>query len=98
MRASIGNCSKTQGDARMLDRIRADLRRYPGNGFQRIAVAAISQGFWAVTAYRIGHAIRSWPRPLNTIGKVAWLPLSKVIECATGIEIGHGAKIGPGLY
>jgi serine O-acetyltransferase len=82
----------------MLNNIRADLRRYPGSGFRRLAVAAISQGFWAVVSYRIGHALRAVPRPLRLIILVVWLPISKLVECLTGIQIGAGASIGPGLY
>src|SRR3954471_23079595 len=82
----------------MLNNIRADLRRYPGSGLRRFAMAALSQGFWAVFSYRIGHSLRMLPRPLRILATLFWVPISKLMECATGIEIGSGASIGPGLY
>jgi serine O-acetyltransferase len=30
--------------------------------------------------------------------KVIWLPLAKAVECATGVQIGATARVGPGLY
>jgi serine O-acetyltransferase len=78
--------------------ILADYRRYPGTGLRRLAIAAISQGFWAVCSYRVAHSLLAAPRPLRQILRAIWLPLEKMIECITGVQIGASARIGRGLY
>lgn len=90
---------RNEAPACMFADLKADLGRYPGRGLKRLAIALLSQGFWAVVTYRLGHALRSWPKPLRLVALVFWLPFSRFVECATaGIQINDGATIGPGLY
>jgi serine O-acetyltransferase len=78
--------------------IRSDYGRYPGVGLRRLAKALSAQGFWAVVGFRISHAVFSLPGAGGLVAKGAWLPIQKLIECLTGVQIGPGACIGPGLY
>jgi serine O-acetyltransferase len=82
----------------MWDDLQADLARYPGAGLARLRLALESQGFWAVAAYRLGRAIHALPRELSLPLRVAFKPVSKAVEIATGIQIPLSAEIGPGLY
>ena len=83
---------------KMLENVRADLRRYPGTRARRLFLATLSQGFWAVFAYRVSHRLYHFPKPLRLMAWVPWLPIAKMVECATGVQIGDAARIGPGLY
>lgn len=75
-----------------------DLRRYPGKGCSRVRLAAQSQGFWAVAAYRAGRQIHRLPALVRVPVLAAFKPVALVIECATGIQLPPAARIGPGLY
>ncbi|HET9596059.1 MAG TPA: serine acetyltransferase [Anaeromyxobacteraceae bacterium] len=86
------------GAWRELSKLRADYRRYGGSGLARARIALGQQGFWAVVAFRVGGAIQALPRPLRLGPKLAWCPVAKAIQVATGVVIGVGARIGPGLY
>ncbi len=82
----------------MWSEIRADYGRYPGTGVRRLGRALVSQGFWAVTTFRVAHAIWAVNGWMSLPLKIVWLPFQKLIECATGIQIGVTARVGPGLY
>ena len=83
----------------MIEELRADLARYPGDTFQQLATALRSAAFYPIVVYRLGNDIYfRWPRPLARLGKLPWKVAAFFAEWATGIYIAPDATIGPGLY
>lgn len=76
-----------------MDDFRLDLQRYVEDGATPLKAILTQQGLWALLEYRAARAGRA-VRPLRPLF-VAW---QKVVEATTGISIGHGARIGPGLW
>jgi serine O-acetyltransferase len=73
---------------------RAEYARFRENGY----TAWVSEGFWALTIYRLQKAVQRRPHsvpwaPLRTMLKV----LRKLVVLATMIDIHPDAEIGPGL-
>jgi len=70
-----------------------DLQRYVEDGSTPVKALLTQQGLWALLEYRLARAGRRLPftGPLF----VAW---QKAVETVTGISLGHGARIGPGLW
>jgi serine O-acetyltransferase len=81
-----------------LAKLGADYHRYNGTPLARLSVALQEPGFWAVASYRVGRAIYALPRPLALAPKLAYKPVAKVIQLATGIDLPLSARIGAGLY
>jgi len=70
-----------------------DVQRCVDGGCSTPAIALLTQqGLWALLEYRLARVARRWP----LMGPVfaAW---QKAVEATTGISLGHGASIGPGL-
>jgi serine O-acetyltransferase len=72
---------------------RCDLQRYVDDGLTPWRAVLTQQGAWASLEYRLARALRH--RPL--MGP-AFVVSQKLIEATTGISLGHGATIGPGLW
>jgi serine O-acetyltransferase len=76
-----------------LSDFRCDLQRYVDDGLTPGRALLTQQGLWATLEYRLARVARDFPlmRPFFA----AW---QKCVEVVTGISIGHGATIGPGLW
>jgi serine O-acetyltransferase len=70
---------------------REDLHRHHSR-----RAALMSQGLWAVTAYRLGHYARH--RLHSRMLEVPPFVFQRAILALTGIQISTDAHIGPGLY
>lgn len=79
--------------------ILADYRRYRAEGNTSFARVILSQGFWAVCEYRVGHAVTRLRSPLlrRPLSKLFALT-QKVIQIVTGIHLPHTCRIGRSLY
>src|SRR4051812_37122681 len=78
-----------------------DYRRYRAAGARNaFSVIALTQGFWALTIFRVSHwTIKRCRIPgLRLVVKAACLAFQKIIEILTGICIPGTCNIGPGLY
>ena len=83
----------------MLEELRADLARYPGNSRTRLWIALRCPGFYAVALYRVRADIyQRWPSALALPAKLALAPVSLALGWALGISLKPKARIGPGLY
>jgi serine O-acetyltransferase len=71
--------------------LRDDLHRY---GSRRAGL--MSQGLWAITAYRLSHYARY--RLHSRLLEVLPYVFQRVMIALTGIQISADAHIGPGLY
>lgn len=71
---------------------RCDVQRYVDDGLTPWRAVLTQQGAWATLEYRLARALRH--RPFMGPAFVVW---QKCIEATTGISLGHGATIGPGL-
>jgi serine O-acetyltransferase len=74
---------------------RADLARFRSSGYSGWG----SEGFWALTVYRMQRALPKAPGP-----RAVWLPVrvalaivKKVLTLVTHINLDQGASIGPGM-
>jgi serine O-acetyltransferase len=70
---------------------RDDLHRYESR-----RAGLLSQGLWAITAYRLSHYARYRLRS-RLLGVLPYV-LQRVMLALTGIDIDAHAHIGPGLY
>ena len=72
---------------------RQDVQRYVDDGCTPVKALLTQQGLWALLEYRVARVARRLPMA----GPVfcAW---QKLVEATTGISLGHGARIGPGLW
>lgn len=70
-----------------------DVQRYVDDGATPVKAVLTQQGLWALLEYRMARVGRRLP----LLGPVfcAW---QKLVEATTGISLGHGATIGPGLW
>jgi serine O-acetyltransferase len=75
-----------------LEDFRQDLQRYVREGGSPGKALLTHQGLWALLEYRLAREVRRLP--LMGPVFVVW---QKAVEATTGISIGHGARIGPGL-
>ena len=77
-----------------------DYRRYRAEGHGALRTVFLTQGFWAVTVYRLSRAlIQAAPSGLlRTLAKSLAGVLQKAIEILTGIAIPRTCEIGGGLY
>jgi serine O-acetyltransferase len=85
----------------MLERVRADFRRYcpPGAGARSRLLALVEYGFLATLIYRYGRWTRSIrPRLLSVPFKLVYWLLARVSDLLFGINISTNADIGPGLF
>ena len=55
------------------------------------------RALWAVAVHRLGEEVAAAPRPLRLIIDPLHVLLTLWIQCVTGIELGRGARLGPGL-
>lgn len=76
-----------------LSDFRCDLQRYVDDGLTPGRALLTQQGLWATLEYRLARVARRLPLMGSVF--VAW---QKCVEATTGISIGHGATIGPGLW
>ena len=73
---------------------RADLARFKKNGYHGWG----SEGFWALTIYRLQRSmLNKKPKLLWIIPKVCVAILKKMVTVFTHINLDKGAQIGPGL-
>jgi serine O-acetyltransferase len=70
-----------------------DLERYVADGCTPVKALLTQQGLWALLEYRLARQARH--KPFMGPVFVAW---QKAVEAVTGISLGHGATIGPGLW
>lgn len=78
-----------------------DYRRYRAAGARNVlSVVALTQGFWAIAAFRLSHWMIGHIRlrGARALAKMLCLLLQKFIEIVTGISIPAQCNIGPGLY
>lgn len=97
MRCALSSPRSPEASTAVWLRLWADLGRYPGRLPRRLRLAIGSQGFWAVTVYRLGQGVYALPPPLATLAKLLWKPLALATEIATGIELPPSCVIGPGF-
>ncbi len=73
---------------------RADLARFKANGYSGWG----SEGFWALTVYRLQHKIEyAHPRLIWLGPCIALRIMKKLLTLVTHINLHHSASIGPGL-
>jgi len=70
-----------------------DLQRYVDDGCTPAKALLTQQGLWALLEYRLARVARRLP----LLGPV-FVGWQKAVEAVTGISLGHGAAIGPGLW
>ena len=74
--------------------LKADAERYRQEGFSTWD----NLGFWGVTAYRLQSMSRDMGTGLLTLPfRIASALIWRLVSLVTGINIGKGAEIGPGL-
>jgi serine O-acetyltransferase len=78
---------------RWVNDFKCDLQRYLDDGLTPGRALLTQQGLWATLEYRLARDGRKLP----LMGPV-FVASQKVVEAVTGISIGHGATIGPGLW
>ncbi len=76
-----------------LSDFKCDLQRYLDDGLTPGRALLTQQGLWASLEYRLAREGRKLP----LMGPV-FVASQKLVETVTGISIGHGATIGPGLW
>lgn len=76
-----------------LEDFRQDVQRYVDDGCTPARALLTQQGLWALLEYRMARSARRLP--LMGAVFVGW---QKLVEATTGISLGHGATIGPGLW
>ena len=73
---------------------RADLARFKAHGYSGLG----SEGFWALTVYRLQHRVEyATPRSLWLGPCVALRIVKKLLTLVTHINLHHSASIGPGM-
>jgi serine O-acetyltransferase len=70
---------------------RRDRARYPRGAW------LTHHSLWAVATFRLGEAVNACPTPMRLLLTPIYYTLTLLARIATGIEIGAGATIGPGL-
>jgi serine O-acetyltransferase len=77
-----------------------DYRRYRAEGHGALRTVFLTQGFWAIAAYRLSRALIGAARPgaAQTLAKSLAGILQKAVEIVTGIAIPRTCEIGGGLY
>lgn len=55
------------------------------------------RALWAVAVHRLGEAAAAQPAPVRLLLEPLHVFLTLAVQCLTGIELGRGARIGPGL-
>jgi len=80
---------------------KSDVRRMLPVGagaIRTLAYMLLTQGIWAVTMFRLGGWLRTIPRAVRLPLAVIYVPLHKLVQCLTGIDIPNSVEAGPGLY
>ena len=73
---------------------RADLARFRKSGYNGWG----SEGFWALTVYRVQHRLEyAQPRALWLGPRLAVRLVKKLLTLVTHINLHHSASIGPGM-
>lgn len=74
-----------------LEAFRRDRARY------RRSAWVTQRALWAVGIHRLGEAVAAQPWPVRRVLDPLHALLTLAVQCLTGIELGRGARIGPGL-
>jgi serine O-acetyltransferase len=80
--------------------LRLDYRKYKMYGGNFFSIIFLTQGFWALSQYRIGHSIYTniTIKPLRFLFMIPIFFWQKTIEIMTGISITASVKIGHSFY
>lgn len=77
----------------------ADYRRYRAEGNDSLPRILLSQGFWAICEYRLGHAATRLRNPVLRKPLTKFFVLTqKAIQVMTSIHLPHTCRIGRSLY
>lgn len=80
---------------------RSDVRRMlPSDAgvLRALECILLTQGIWAVTMFRLGGWLGRLPRAVRLPLGVVYVPLHKLVQCLTGIDVPSSVEAGPGLY
>lgn len=82
-----------------LQLIVSDYKKYKKYGGNFVTIIFFTQGFWAITQYRLAHSVYKMRVPIvKQVLQLFMLLWQKGIEIATGISIPASAKIGHSFY
>ncbi len=79
--------------------LHSDYKKYKKYGGNFFTILFLTQGFWAITQYRLAHSVYTMRIPiLKQLLQLFLLFWQKGIEITTGISIPASAKIGHSFY
>lgn len=82
-----------------LQLIVSDYKKYKKYGGNFVTIIFFTQGFWAITQYRLAHSVYKMRVPIvKQVLQLFMLLWQKGIEITTGISIPASAKIGHSFY